>query len=61
MDYKQYISEKLQVEGVSKSEIYDSIALPPTTEMGDYALPCFKLAKVLRNSPVMSAQDLAAA
>lgn len=61
MDYKQYISEKLQVEGVSKSEIYDSIALPPTTEMGDYALPCFKFAKVLRKSPVMIAQDLAAA
>lgn len=60
MDYKQYISEKLTVNGVSQSEIYDSIALPPTTEMGDYALPCFKFAKVLRKSPVLIAQELAA-
>ncbi len=59
MDYKGYISEKLQVEGVSKEEIYESLALPPTTEMGDYALPCFKFAKVLRKSPVMIAQALA--
>ncbi len=61
MDYKKYIAEKLQVEGVSTEEIYDSIALPPNTEMGDYALPCFKFAKVLRKSPVMIAETLKAA
>ena len=58
MDYKQYIVEKLRVEGVTKEELYDLIALPPNTEMGDYALPCFKLAKLLRKSPVMIAEDL---
>ncbi len=58
MDYKKYIAEKLQVEGVSSEEIYESIALPPNTEMGDYALPCFKFAKVLRKSPVMIAEAL---
>ena len=58
MDYKKYIAEKLQVEGVSAEEIYESIALPPNTEMGDYALPCFKFAKVLRKSPVMIAEAL---
>ena len=61
MDYKKYIAEKLQVEGVSVDEIYESIALPPNTEMGDYALPCFKFAKVLRKSPVMIAETLKAA
>ena len=60
MDYKKYIAEKLQVEGVSTEEIYESIALPPNTEMGDYALPCFKFAKVLRKSPVMIAEALKA-
>ncbi|MBQ2740123.1 MAG: arginine--tRNA ligase [Clostridia bacterium] len=60
MDYKKYIAEKLQVEGVSVEEIYESIALPPNTEMGDYALPCFKFAKVLRKSPVMIAEALKA-
>jgi len=58
MDYKKHIAEKLQVEGVSKEELYDLIALPPTTEMGDYALPCFKFAKIMRKSPVVIAEEL---
>ena len=58
MDYKKHIAGKLKIEGVSETEIYDLIALPPTTEMGDYALPCFKFAKVLRKSPVMIAEEL---
>lgn len=58
MDYKKHIAEKIQIEGVTLQEIYDLIALPPNTEMGDYALPCFKFAKILRQSPVMIAQKL---
>ena len=58
MDYKKYIAEKINVEGVSKEELYDLIALPPNLEMGDYALPCFKLAKLMRKSPVMIAEEL---
>lgn len=60
MDYKKYIAEKLNVDGVSVDEICESIAIPPNTEMGDYALPCFKFAKVLRKSPVMIAEALKA-
>ena len=58
MDYKKYIAEKLQIEGVTSEEIYELLALPPNTEMGDYALPCFKFAKILRKSPVMIAESL---
>ncbi|MBD5585245.1 MAG: arginine--tRNA ligase, partial [Clostridia bacterium] len=58
MDYRQRIAENLKIEGVSQEEIYASITLPPNTEMGDYALPCFKLAKILRKSPVQIAEDL---
>ena len=58
MDYKKYIAELIQIDGVSTEEIYDCIALPPNTEMGDYALPCFKFAKVMRKSPVMIAEEL---
>ena len=58
MDYKNYIANLIHVDGVSNQEIYDAIALPPNTEMGDYALPCFKFAKALRKSPVMIAEDL---
>ena len=58
MDYKKYIAEKLIIDGVTEQEIYDCIALPPNTEMGDYAIPCFKFAKALRKSPVMIAEEL---
>ena len=58
MDYKKYIADKLQVEGVTSEEIYELLALPPNTEMGDYALPCFKFAKIMRKSPVMIAETL---
>ena len=60
MDYKKYIAGKIKVDGVSEEEIYSSIALPPNSQMGDYALPCFKFAKVLRKSPVVIASELAA-
>ena len=58
MDYKKYVADKIKVEGVSAEEIYELIALPPNTEMGDFALPCFKFAKVLRKSTVMIAEEL---
>ncbi|MDE6690410.1 MAG: arginine--tRNA ligase, partial [Clostridia bacterium] len=60
MNYKKYISEKIKVDGVSADEIESAISLPPNTEMGDYALPCFKFAKIMRKSPVAIAQELAA-
>ena len=58
MDYKKHVAKKINIEGVSEQEIYDLIALPPNTDMGDYALPCFKFAKLLRKSPVMIAEEL---
>ena len=58
MDYKKYISEKLKIEGVSQEELYELIALPPNSEMGDYAIPCFKFAKLMRKSPVLIAEEL---
>ncbi|MBQ7912270.1 MAG: arginine--tRNA ligase [Clostridia bacterium] len=58
MDYKKYITDLIDIGGVSKEELYDLIALPPNAEMGDYALPCFKFAKLLRKSPVIIAEEL---
>lgn len=60
MDYKRYIAEKLNVEGVDEEQIYASIALPPNSEIGDYALPCFKFAKIMRKSPTLIAEQLCA-
>jgi len=58
MDYKEYIAKKLNIDGVSVDEIKSLISVPPTNDMGDYALPCFKFAKILRTSPVAIAENL---
>lgn len=58
MDYKKYISEKINIDGVTSEEIAGYITAPPSQEMGDYALPCFRFAKALRKSPVIIANEL---
>ena len=40
--------------------VRDMLETPPDPEMGDYALPCFKLSKSLRKGPPMIADALAA-
>ena len=59
MNYKKYIASKLNIEGFSKEEIESFIILPPDTKMGDYALPCFRFAKIFRKAPQMIAEKLA--
>ena len=58
MDYRAYIANKLQIEGIDLQELASAVAVPPDSSMGDYALPCFKLAKIMRKSPVAIAQEL---
>ncbi len=58
MDYKLIIAKKLNIEGVSTEELYSFIETPPNNDMGDYALPCFKLSKVMRRPPILIAQSL---
>ena len=58
MDCKQYIAEKLNIDGFDAAAVSGYIETPPDTTFGDYALPCFFLAKVLRNSPVKIAETL---
>lgn len=59
-DFKLIVSEALknQIEDLSLEEIVSLIEIPPNKEMGDYAFPCFKLAKVYKKSPNMIAEDL---
>ncbi len=54
MDYREYIVNKLNLENITAADV----ALPPNSQMGDYALPCFKLAKAFRKSPVAIAEEL---
>lgn len=45
--------------GLAAEELADLISVPPNPEMGDYALPCFTLAKSLRRAPNQIAEELA--
>lgn len=60
-DKKQAVLKGLKIDGISAEELAAALAVPPNSEMGDYALPCFKFAKILRKSPVVIAQEAAAA
>ena len=59
MDYKTYISGKLsQITDIPAEEIYKLIEVPPKQDMGDFAFPCFTLAKTMRKAPPMIAKDI---
>ena len=46
------------VEGLTAAEIADLIEIPPKPELGDFAFPCFRLAKTMRKAPQMIANDI---
>lgn len=46
---------------LAESEVLDLLEYPTDTSMGDIALPCFKLSKILRRSPIQIAAALAEA
>ena len=48
-----------QVADLTEEEILGMIETPQDQKMGDYAFPCFKLAKVLRKAPPLIAKDIA--
>ena len=60
MEYRLLIAEALApLAGLSAEEIMGMMETPPDPEMGDYAFPCFKLAKTLRKAPPLIAKDIA--
>lgn len=61
LDVKDIIAQAIhkQLPELSHEQIYDMLEYPPNPEMGDIALPCFKLSKILRKPPVHIAQELA--
>ena len=70
IDFKQQVSavlaEKLAElasgagleSGLSQQEIVGMLEIPPNSEMGDFAFPCFRLAKTMRKAPNLIAEDL---
>ncbi len=61
INYKEEIAKILADAdiGLSFDEIKEIVEVPSDSKMGDYAFPCFKLAKVLRKAPPMIAKDIA--
>jgi arginyl-tRNA synthetase len=53
------ISEETNETTLSESQILELIEIPPNPELGDYAFPCFILAKHMKKSPQTIALDLA--
>ncbi|MDP4039457.1 MAG: arginine--tRNA ligase [Candidatus Pacearchaeota archaeon] len=56
---KDKIINSLKVTGLSHAEIEKLIEIPKDIKLGDYAFPCFSLAKKLKKSPIEIAKDLA--
>jgi len=61
MDFKVEIAKKIsELVDMEFDKVIGLIEIPPQTNMGDYAFPCFQLAKVMRKSPNMIAVEFSA-
>ena len=62
MDFKRRVAERLakELDITTATELDALLETPPDSRLGDYALPCFTLAKTLRQAPPVIAQTLAA-
>ena len=59
LDFKEIIAEGIQkATELDKEELKSYIEVPKDKNMGDYAFPCFKLAKVLKKAPPAIATEI---
>ena len=61
IDFKKEIADIIakNLEGLTEDEIKSMIEIPQDQSMGDYAFPCFRLAKTMRKAPNLIAAELA--
>ena len=58
-DFKNIIAEAIsKAVNLGREEIYGYIEVPKDAQNGDYAFPCFKLAKSLKKAPPLIAKDI---
>ena len=57
LDFKNIIARELE-KVINIHEIEQYIEIPSNKEMGDYCLPCFKLAKELKKAPQIIANEI---
>ena len=59
IDFKKEIAKKIsECTNINYEEINEYLEVPPNRNMGDYAFPCFKLAKILKKSPQNIAEEI---
>lgn len=59
MDYKKLTAERLKEHlEIDVNTLEGLIEVPPRPEMGDFAFPCFQLAKTLKKAPNIIAAEL---
>ena len=61
INYKEQIAKIISevIPDMSAEEILNMLEAPVDNKMGDYAFPCFRLAKVLRKAPPIIAKGIA--
>ena len=60
MENKQRIAAAIAAQtGLEADQLKDWLETPPDPAMGDYAFPCFRLAKTMRKAPPAIATELA--
>lgn len=61
LDFKELIADKIsKITNLEVADIRRYIEIPPNSDLGDYTFPCFRLAKELKKSPQMIAEDIKA-
>ncbi len=59
VNFKGIIAEQIaKTVNINKEELESYIEIPKDTNMGDYAFPCFKLAKELKKAPPIIANEI---
>ena len=60
MTIREFVAKAVQraVQDLDIQTVEDMLEIPPEKKMGDYAFPCFRLAKQFRKAPALIAQDI---
>ncbi len=59
-DYRSAIAGSIaKAAGIDEETVLDMIEIPQDEKMGDFAFPCFKLARIFRKAPQLIAAELA--
>lgn len=59
INFKEKIAKAIaKVTDLDEKELATYIEIPPNSDLGDYAFPCFKLAKALRKAPPVIATEI---